>query len=170
MRHRHLDYPADTAPEDLPSPAIVDILDRGDLHDWLPLIRAVSRDPDGRLAERVAALVEAFPMYGTSPLWRAWLGRVRERAQPRPTATLSELRRRVGLTQAAVATRMGNSQSDISKLERRTELKASSLRDYLAALSLPLSSVTRAEGIEIEVTLRSGPDPDETARLDRTPP
>lgn len=36
MLHRHLAYTSDTTPEDLPSAAIVDILDRGDLQDWLP--------------------------------------------------------------------------------------------------------------------------------------
>lgn len=152
MRHRHLDYPAETAPADLPSAAIVDILDRGDLLDWLPLVRAIDEHPCGPLAERVAALVDAFPMYGTSTLWRAWIDRCRLRAQPTVTATLGELRRRVGMTQADVAARMGISQSDVSKLERRTDLKVSTLRDYLTALGCPLHLVSRVDGRQVDLS------------------
>lgn len=137
MLHRHLAYTSDTTPEDLPSAAIVDILDRGDLQDWLPLITAVTLDPTGPLAQRITALVDASPMYGTSPLWRAWLDRRHNRETPL-TATLADLRRRVGMPQADVAERLGISQSDVSKIERRTDLKVSTLRDYLAALDLPL--------------------------------
>lgn len=154
MLHRHLDYPPDTAPDDLPSAAIVDILDRGDLHDWLPLLTAVAQDPAGPLADRIAALVDAYPMYGTSPLWRAWTSQRRLRATPtKRTETLGELRRRVGLTQADVAARMGISQSDVSKLERRTDLKASTLRGYLAALGSPLRLVSHVGDVEIELGL-----------------
>jgi len=152
MLHRHLDYPAQTAPADLPSAAIADILDRGDLDDWLPLAAAVAQDTAGRLAGRIVALVDSFPMYGTSPLWRAWIDRRRLRVEARPTATLGELRRRVGMTQTDVGERLGISQSDVSKLERRADLKASTLKAYLAALGLPLRLVTEAGGGEIEVT------------------
>ena len=66
--HRHLDYPAATAARELPLVAVVDILDRGDLDDWRPLAAAVARDPHGCVAERIADLVNRYPMYGTSPL------------------------------------------------------------------------------------------------------
>jgi len=66
--HRHLDYPAATAARELPLAAVADILDRGDLDDWRPLAAAVARDPHGSLTERIAALVDRYPMYGTSPL------------------------------------------------------------------------------------------------------
>ncbi len=156
MLHRHLDYPADTTPDELPSAAIVDILDRGDVHDWLPLIRAAARNPAGPLTERVAALVDAYPMYGTSMLWRAWLERCRIRAEPRPSVALADLRRRVGLTQAAVAERMGISQSDVSKLERRADLKVSTLSDYLAALGCQLRMVGVAGDADVELRLPIG--------------
>ena len=68
MIHRHLDYPAATAARELPLAAVVDILDRGDLDDWRPLAAAVARDPHGCVAERIADLVNRYPMYGTSPL------------------------------------------------------------------------------------------------------
>jgi hypothetical protein len=136
--HRHLDYPATTPPEELPAAAIVDLLDRGDLEDWRPLAEAIRRDPHGELAERVARLVDAYPMYGTSSLWRAFLERCRARggnASTRPVRRgLAGLRQRRLLTQVEVARRMGISQSDLSKLERRRDLRVSSLEAYAEAI------------------------------------
>ena len=80
MIHRHLDVPPDVPVERLPLVAIADTLERGDLQDWQPLARAIRGDPFGRLATAVARLVDAYPRYGTSPLWRAWIDRCRVRA------------------------------------------------------------------------------------------
>jgi hypothetical protein len=79
--HRHLDYPRDTPAEALPRAAIVDILERGDLADWQPIATAIANDPTGPFAEDVLRLIETFPMYGTSALWRAWIDRRRARAE-----------------------------------------------------------------------------------------
>jgi hypothetical protein len=79
--HRHVAYPSGTPPERLPSAVIVDILDRGDLDSWQPIAAAIARDPLGALAERVLRLVDAYPMYGTSRLWRAWIEWRRARAE-----------------------------------------------------------------------------------------
>jgi Helix-turn-helix len=136
VNHRHLEYPDATTPEHLPSAAIVDLLERGDLDDWQPLAAAIARDPHGALAARVARLVDAYPMYGTSQLWRAYLERARAR-QPMGTAprlSLRALRRELTLRQAAVAERMGMAQSDVSKLERRSDARLSTLRRWVEAL------------------------------------
>ncbi len=132
MIHRHCEVPADLPVEELPLVAIADILDRGDLEDWQPLARAIRGDPFGRLATAVARLVDAYPRYGTSPLWRAWIDRCRERAAAvEPIArtaqpvTLAALRRDLGLTQEQVARRLRMTQSDVSKLERRTNARLS---------------------------------------------
>lgn len=136
--HRHLDYPSDAAPEQWPVAAIVDLLDRGDLDDWKPLLAAIARDPFGPVAESVARLIDAFPMYGTSRLWRAYLER--RRANPpdafilTETRSLADLRRRLGITQTALAALLRISQSDLSKLERRSDWRLSTLRRYVAAL------------------------------------
>lgn len=80
MRHRHLDDPPGTPVEDLGLAAIDDLLDRGDLDDWRPLLRAVGADPWGRLADDVLHLVRAHPMYGTSVLWELTIERWRSRS------------------------------------------------------------------------------------------
>ena len=80
MIHRHLQISSGTPIEAQPLAAIVDILERGDLDEWRPIAEAVLRDPLGEFAEQVLRLVDLYPMYGTSPLWRSWIDRRRARA------------------------------------------------------------------------------------------
>ncbi|MFQ5744402.1 MAG: helix-turn-helix domain-containing protein [Acidobacteriota bacterium] len=138
MIHRHLAYDAHTPPERLPSAAIVDILERGDLDDWRPIATAVAAEPGGPLAARLLRLLSAYPLYGTSSLWRAWIDRCRARHEGmlrgRRRTDLATLRKRKGLTQAELAKRIGMSQSDLSKFERRGDVRLSTLRTYVAAL------------------------------------
>lgn len=136
MNHRHLQIPSGTPVEELPSAAIVDLLERGDLGDWRPIADAIRRDPYGNLADRVLFLVDAYPMYGTSPLWRSWIHRCRDRAQAEspPLLSIPELRRQLGITQVELAQRLGMSQSDLSKLERRGDVRLSSLQRYAEGL------------------------------------
>ena len=143
MIHRHLDYPKDTAPEELEPAAVDDLLDRGDLDDWAPLARAVTAEPWGPLARTILRLCEAHPMYGTSDLWRAYVATCRAAAlgggsaswpsKPR-TATLAEIRTARGFSQAAVGERLGMNQSEVSRLERRGDVRLSTLRSYVEAV------------------------------------
>lgn len=149
MIHRHLDYPPDTPPSQLGPAAIDDLLDRGDLDDWAPLARAVAAEPWGALAQTILGLCDAHPMYGTSSLWSAYVASRRAEAlggshtawtaKPK-TATLTEIRTARGLSQAAVGARLGMNQSEVSRLERRGDLRLSTLRSYVAAVGgwLPL--------------------------------
>ena len=146
MIHRHSEIPPDTPARALPRVALVDILERGDLQAWLPLARAIQGDPMGELAITVMRLIDAYPMYGTSALWRAWIDLCQARAQvdTRP-ASLESLRRQRRLTQAQVAVRLGMSQSDVSKLERRQDLRLSTLQAYARALGGRLQPVFVAD-------------------------
>ena len=143
MIHRRCEVPPDLPAEELPLVTIADILERGDLQDWQPLARAIRRDPWGGLAAAVTRLIDAYPRYGTSPLWRAWIDRCRARGQATPAAAhavsrqpvaLAALRRDLGLTQAQVARRLRMTQSDVSKLERRENARLSTLQAYARAL------------------------------------
>lgn len=133
MRFRHLDYSPGTPIHELGPAALDAVLERGDVETWGPLLRAVAQDPRGATAETVLRLCEAHPMYGTSTLWRVWIER-RRAQEGEQQQTLAQARRRAGLTQAQVAERMGISQSDVSKLERRGDLRLSTLRAYARAL------------------------------------
>jgi DNA-binding XRE family transcriptional regulator len=152
MEFRHLDYPPGTPVTELGPAALDSLLDRGDLEDWVPLARAIDEDPWGETADTVLRMCEAHPMYGTSALWRTWIERRRGRSDPGGT-TLAEARKRAGLTQTRVAERLGIGQSDVSKLERRSDILLSTLRAH-----------ARAIGARLRVTLQ-GPDDDEPRRI-----
>jgi Helix-turn-helix domain len=143
MIHRHLDYSQGTPPAQLGPAAIDDLLDRGDLADWAPVARIVADEPWGSLADTVLRLCTAHPMYGTSRLWTAYIGACRTSSlgggtaswptRPRK-ATLGELRLARGLSQAAVGAKLGMNQSEVSRLERRRDMRLSTLRSYVDAL------------------------------------
>jgi hypothetical protein len=62
MRHRHLTHDGFTVA------AIEDILSRGKLPDWVPLIEAIQADPMGETAEKTRALCDR-PLYA-APVFR----------------------------------------------------------------------------------------------------
>lgn len=137
MKHRHLEIRSGIPIHEQPLAAILDVLERGDLDEWRPIADAIHGDPMGPFADRVLRLLDAYPMYGTSPLWRSWIARCRARTEERLSTKvtgLSALRRELGLTQVELADRLGMSQSDLSKLERRRDVRLSSLRGYAEAL------------------------------------
>jgi hypothetical protein len=131
MIHRHLDYGDDVPLEERGLMALDDVLDRGDLHDWRPVARAIAADPWGRMARDVLHLCDAHPMYGTSALWKAYIASRRAAA---PLATLATLRTAAGLTQGELGRRLDMTQSEVSRLERRPDVRLSTLRTVIAAL------------------------------------
>jgi DNA-binding Xre family transcriptional regulator len=161
MIHRHLDIPEDTPAEELGLAAIDDILDRGELSDWAPLARAVGADPHGRLAESVLQICNAHPMYGTSALWTSWIEQLRAPAAVASSTRfdLASLRRSRGLSQAALAQRLGITQSDVSKLERRSDIRLSTLRSAVEALGGTLKIQAQfPDGTEADLTIGSAPE------------
>jgi DNA-binding XRE family transcriptional regulator len=142
--HRHLDVDPSTPVSELGLAALDDLLERGDLDDWQPLLAEVRRDPDGAVAERVLQLVERHPMSGTSELWRSWIET--QRSAERVThagARLKALRQAHGLTQQQVAERLGMTQPEVSRLERRRDAKLSLLRAYVRVLGGELQTSAR---------------------------
>ena len=68
---------------------ILDLLDRGLLGDWLPLIAAIRKDPRGAFALGVEQALRQTYMYGTSALFLTLLAHWRGEAEdpstfPRP--------------------------------------------------------------------------------------
>jgi len=68
MKHRHLvdDVGYSRA-------AVEDILERGGPEDWIALREAVRAEPNGLVARTVVAACDSSKLYGTSPLWKAWI-------------------------------------------------------------------------------------------------
>lgn len=133
MRYRHLEYDPETPISELGSSALDALLDRGDLGLWTQLARAIRSDPHGEVADTVLRLCQVHKMYGTSALWSRWIEDLREPHPPTAVLSLSELRRARSRTQEQIAKGMGISQSDVSKLERRGDLRLSTLRSYVQA-------------------------------------
>jgi hypothetical protein len=69
MKHRHLTHEAFTLA------AIEDILARGRMPDWVPLIAAIRADPFGEVAEKTRMLSER-PLYG-APVFRRVIANAR---------------------------------------------------------------------------------------------
>ena len=75
MKHRHLTHEAFTLA------AIEDILARGSLPDWVPLVHAIEADPHGEVAEKTLRICTMRDIYGASKLFNRLIQNAR---QPRP--------------------------------------------------------------------------------------
>ena len=133
MQYRHLDYEPDTPVSELGTAALDALLEQGDLDAWTPLARAIRKDPNGEVASTVLRLCESHQMYGSSALWARWIAHLRVADRPRAALSLRGLRRARGRTQEQIGEVMGISQSDVSKLERRGDLRLSTLHSYVRA-------------------------------------
>lgn len=74
MKHRNLNH------EQFTTAAIHDILARGKLPDWVPLIIAIRDDPFGEVAEKTLSMCEQS-LYAT-PVFRRVLSDARQPQQP----------------------------------------------------------------------------------------
>ena len=85
-------------------------------------------------------MCDAHYMYGTSVLWRSWIQKLRTPpgAATDDIVSLSSLRKSRGLSQAQLARRLGITQSDVSKLERRPDVRLSTLRAAVEAIGATL--------------------------------
>ncbi|MBK8538845.1 MAG: helix-turn-helix transcriptional regulator [Ardenticatenia bacterium] len=73
---------------------------------------------------------------------------------------LGDLRRQVGLSQAALAARIGMSQSDLSKAERRSDWRVSTLEAIVEGLGLRLRlEVVDASGRTVGTISQSNVNP-----------
>jgi len=63
MAHRHLNHNRFTLT------AIDDIIERGQLPDWEPLLAAIRRDPHGEIAEKTLKVCRAHPVYGSTKVF-----------------------------------------------------------------------------------------------------
>jgi DNA-binding XRE family transcriptional regulator len=154
MEHRHLDVEPGTPVAELGLAALDDLLERGDLDDWQPLLAEVRRDPEGAVADRILHLVERHPMGGTSELWRSWIeGRRAAAREQHVGARLKELRRRRGLTQRQVAERLGMTQPEVSRLEGRSDARLSLVRAFVRSLGGELETTARFDGETIALDI-----------------
>ena len=152
MRHRALDYPPDTPVAELGLAALDEIIARGDLDDWGPVLRELRRDPRGVVATRIEQLLDRRPDDGSTAVWQAFLHDARHDARSSPIGpALRTLREGRGLTQAEVARRLGATQPEVSKLERRVDARLSTVNAYVSALGGTMRLVAAFEDGETDL-------------------
>jgi len=84
MKHRHLTH------QEFTLAAIADILGRGKMPDWAPLIDAIRADPYGEIAEKTRALCER-PLYA-APVFRRVIASAQHTRPASSAATLGRVR------------------------------------------------------------------------------
>jgi len=72
MKHRHLTHEAFTLA------AIEDILERGSMPDWAPLVHAIEADPHGEIAEKTLRICTTRDIYGASKLFNRLIQNARQ--------------------------------------------------------------------------------------------
>ena len=72
---------------------------------------------------------------------------------PEPES-LAQVRRLRRWSQAEVATKLASTQSDVSKLERRSDARISTLTAYIEAMGGTLDLVARFQGLAIRIALK----------------
>lgn len=63
--------------ETWPMTAVLDLLDRGTVDQWAPIIRAILDDPSGDFAKRLEAALCQTYLYGTSRLFLTLIAHAR---------------------------------------------------------------------------------------------
>lgn len=101
-----------------PYEAIVTVIERGTISDWLHLTRAIDRDPWGVVARQVEDYLGYEHPYGVGPLLARAIARARHQAESTERAAVAEevgdLVRRSGLSLGELASRIGTSRSRLS--------------------------------------------------------
>ena len=80
MRHRHLNHRA------LTLAALDDLLEKGTLADWQPVLARVRREPFGPVASRISELLNTRDYEESGALWRTFLDQARSRRAAASTA------------------------------------------------------------------------------------
>ena len=93
---------------------------------------------------------------------RPWVEEISERmvaADRTHAMTLATVRRAAGLTQTEIARRVGTSQAAVARLEKREDILLSTLRTYLAAAGAQATILVRlADGQVAEISLAQAAD------------
>ena len=73
MEHRNLNHNGFTLA------AIDNILERGELSDWLPLLNAIENDPFGEVADKTLKICNEHDIYGSSIVFKRFVENAREK-------------------------------------------------------------------------------------------
>lgn len=115
---RNVDVEPDAAVETWPYEAIVTVIERGSITDWIVLTRAIDAAPWGSVVRQVEDYLSYESPYGVGPLLARAIVRARRQAEERERAAVAdEVRRLVadsGMTTEEFARSVGTSRSRLS--------------------------------------------------------
>lgn len=115
---RNVDVDPSAPVETWPYEALVTLIERGTVGDWLILTREFDRQPWGPVARQVEKYLSYERPYGVAPLLERALARSRAQAELRERAEVAqevaELVARSGLSLAELASRVGTSRPRLS--------------------------------------------------------
>jgi hypothetical protein len=118
LAFRNVHLTPGTPVEEWPYEAVVTIIERGTLTDWLILTRAIDGDPWGPVARQVEEYLGYATPYGVGPLLARAISRARRAAEARErtevATEVADLVAQSGLSVAALAARIGTSRSRLS--------------------------------------------------------
>lgn len=118
VRLRNVDVDPGSPVETWPYEAMVTVIERGTIGDWLLLTRAIDREPWGTVARQVEDYLSYEKPYGVGSLLERAIVRARAQMQERErrevAAEVGELISRSGLSMAELASRLGTSRSRLS--------------------------------------------------------
>lgn len=118
VKQRNVDFDPTSDVESWPYEALVTVIERGTIGDWLLLTVAIDRDPWGVVARQVEDYLACEQPYGVAPLLARAIVRARAQMQDREreevAAEVGRLISRSGLAMAELASRVGTSRSRLS--------------------------------------------------------
>lgn len=118
LKFRNLDISPQVPVRQWPAEAVLTALERGSLHDWRRLIRAIDEHPWGEVARKVEQALRVSRPYGVAGLMERAIDRARQRtASDERREIAGQVRwhlERSGLTRAEFAECIGTSASRLS--------------------------------------------------------
>lgn len=130
-RVRNVDADLTLPVERWPYEALVSVIERGLVHDWLPIIRAIRNEPWGAVARQVEHYLGYAQPYGVAPMLRHVIDRARAAMAQREREIVADRVQRLmtasGLTTAEFAARVGTSRSRLSTYRSGTVTPSAAL-------------------------------------------
>lgn len=115
---RNVDVAVDAPLETSPYEALVTLIERGTLRDWVRITSAVDDDPWGTVAHQIEDHLTHEQPYGVAPLMTRAIARARTKAEVgernEVAQEIARLIKQSGLTIAELATRVGTSRPRVS--------------------------------------------------------
>lgn len=137
LAFRNVHIEPGTPVDEWPYEAIVTIIERGTLTDWLILTRAIDDDPWGPVARQVEEYLGYEAPYGVGPLLMRAIDRARRAAEARERAEVADevrdLITQSGLSVAALAERIGTSRSRLSTYRSGSVMPSAAIMARLRA-------------------------------------